>query len=388
MSKPLLAGLSAAAALHVACGVFLSEPVARTGAVVAIDLALAAYVFFYARKARGGRDGLGVSDAGSVPAAGGVQTSKAESAPSAVRAEYDNGGAVSAPSSSLVLTTFPPPSRADRDNGNVSNDSPDFSVCDEMLRALLDETTRRRAARERLSQIRDSLASLHEATEAIRQNAQQVTGIADSLSSSSEQGFALSENVQKHTENLSVEIGGSMKQTAELLEESRKISDIITIMSEISATTNVLSINASIVAARAGAKGREFDVVAKEVRKLSVGTEESLKNISTLVASIQEHIRSVSGRLETIGAGILKENDSMLSVGGALQGISLATEIVRSVTTVSGDRARDSSADLKATEALLEQALEEFTNDDTERKIHELRGHLDSFRAALAITEG
>lgn len=223
---------------------------------------------------------------------------------------------------------------------------------------------------------------LREANGAIGANAEQVTAVANSLAASSEQGFSLSENVQRHTENLSAELSQSTRQIAELLEESKRITDIVTIMSDISATTNVLSINASIVAARAGTKGREFAVVAKEVRKLSVDTDSSLRNIAELVTSIQERIKDLSARLESVSSDIRKENESMLAVGGTLQGISLAAEVVRSVTSVSGDRARESASNLLSAEKLLTRSGASRGETDGQDLLTSFRNRIDAARSA------
>lgn len=89
---------------------------------------------------------------------------------------------------------------------------------------------------------------------------------------------------------------------------SHQIAKVTQVMDAIAGQINLLSLNASIEAARAGAAGRGFAVVAQEVRKLAVRSAESAEEISVFVA---DSVREV-----TLGAQLVHEAASGLEIIG------------------------------------------------------------------------
>jgi len=88
-------------------------------------------------------------------------------------------------------------------------------------------------------------------------------------------------------------------------ESSRQMTGITEIINDISDKINLLSLNASIEAARAGDAGRGFAVVAEEISKLADMTANSIKDINALVKrnieEIQTGMTNVDNAVDTIG---------------------------------------------------------------------------------------
>ncbi|MEN8376871.1 MAG: methyl-accepting chemotaxis protein [Gemmatimonadota bacterium] len=96
---------------------------------------------------------------------------------------------------------------------------------------------------------------------------------------------------------------GQTARTVEALEEhSGRIESIVETILEIAGQTNLLAINASIVAARAGEEGRAFGVVAGEIRKLAERASAAAAQISDLVGNIRSGVAgSVHAMRDEVG---------------------------------------------------------------------------------------
>jgi twitching motility protein PilJ len=93
-------------------------------------------------------------------------------------------------------------------------------------------------------------------------------------------------------------VSETARKVKRLAEASQEISKIVAVVSQIASRTNLLALNASIQAARAGEAGRGFAVVADEVRQLADRAAKSLKEIEQIVVQIQSETGSVMTAME------------------------------------------------------------------------------------------
>ena len=111
---------------------------------------------------------------------------------------------------------------------------------------------------------------------------------------SSAQNSVDGNNVMISSRNAVAEGGSVIADTAKMIEEvyesSAKIKNITKVIEDIAFQTNILALNASVEAARAGDQGRGFAVVASEVRNLAQNSQTSAKDITVLIEDIYEKI--------------------------------------------------------------------------------------------------
>lgn len=91
------------------------------------------------------------------------------------------------------------------------------------------------------------------------------------------------------------EIADVSERTAEYAVGTQEILKFI---QRIASQSNLLGLNAAIEAARAGKAGKGFQVVAQEIRKMSVNTTDSIKKISEVLNSIEDSIHHISSGIK------------------------------------------------------------------------------------------
>lgn len=122
-----------------------------------------------------------------------------------------------------------------------------------------------------------------------------------------------------------------------LAASSAEIGNIINTITEISTQTNVLSLNAAIEAARAGAYGRGFSVIAEEVRVLSQQSNDSAKHISSIIKGLQSQISDLEAQLGETKHVMLNQNTRMESTMTAFSAIqSSMLEVSTQISSVNG----------------------------------------------------
>lgn len=112
-------------------------------------------------------------------------------------------------------------------------------------------------------------------------------------------GFQIVEKLSEEMNGVNEKMLHTVDSMHDLSEQSTKIFDILTTLNKITSKTNLLSLNASIEAARAGANGRGFAVVAEEIRKLAENSKNFTNQINEILGEILGKINGVTEEVLT-----------------------------------------------------------------------------------------
>ncbi len=182
----------------------------------------------------------------------------------------------------------------------------------------------------------DRTQAVSTASEQASANVQTVATAAEELSSSITE---IGRRVQEST-NIAAsavkESEASYETIQGLVASAKQVGEVVSLITDIAEQTNLLALNATIEAARAGEAGKGFAVVASEVKNLANQTAKATEQISEQVTAIQDSTEAAATSVEGIGTTIRKVSDIAAEIASAVEEQSAATqEISRNVEQAS-----------------------------------------------------
>ncbi|WP_026671739.1 methyl-accepting chemotaxis protein [Alkalihalobacterium bogoriense] len=141
--------------------------------------------------------------------------------------------------------------------------------------------------------LNEMTVTITEGIDMISANVKDVKDNAVHTSNLSSKGNLYVTDVMNQMHTIHEQVEQSSTTVDNLNDKSRKIEDIISLITSIAEKTNLLALNAAIEAARAGENGKGFVIVAEEVRKLAEQSSHATFQIKSLIIDIQEDINHV-----------------------------------------------------------------------------------------------
>ncbi len=136
--------------------------------------------------------------------------------------------------------------------------------------------------------------------------------------------------------NASQEASGANSRMEQLTNAASKVGEVVSLIAEIAEQTNLLALNATIEAARAGEAGKGFAVVASEVKSLASQTAKATEEIELQVNGIQTATGSVGDSIKGIETIIEEINEISTVISSSIEEQSSATsEIASSINKAS-----------------------------------------------------
>lgn len=140
---------------------------------------------------------------------------------------------------------------------------------------------------------------------------EELTDNANAMRVSSEEAFSILKGLEKINDQAKEAIDVIYEQTNTTNESALKIREATTLITSIAEETNLLSLNASIEAARAGEQGRGFAVVASQIQKLAEQSNDSARQIETIIDSLIEDSQKSVETMEDVKKIMENQNESV-----------------------------------------------------------------------------
>ena len=207
-----------------------------------------------------------------------------------------------------------------------------------------------------VSNVSASAVQLESAAGTLTRTAETTQSLSSKVAGSSDEASSNMQSVASATEELSAsvdEIGKRVRESSRIAEAAvaqaqqtdgrigklsraaQQIGDVVKLITAIAEQTNLLALNATIEAARAGEAGRGFAVVASEVKSLASQTAKATDEISSHILGMQGATQESVAAIKEIGGTISQISDIATSISTAVEQQSSATqEIARSVQNV------------------------------------------------------
>jgi methyl-accepting chemotaxis protein len=221
-------------------------------------------------------------------------------------------------------------------------------------------------------------------------NVETAATAADELSSSIAE---ISRQLAQTTELVGVAVTEAQSTNEEisgLAQAAQKIGDVVKLIRAIAEQTNLLALNATIEAARAGEAGKGFAVVASEVKSLAVQTAKATEEIAGQIAAVQgsstgavEAIRRIAERMQEINrfatavAASVRQQDT--ATGEISQNVASAADGTKVIVSVLTEVAGAATQTRTSAQTLL------TASESVASAAANLRGEVETFLGKVAV---
>jgi len=237
--------------------------------------------------------------------------------------------------------------------------------------------------------------SLEEMDEAARQSAQTVSKANDALVKT-ETGGANARETLSYLEDVLKQMVENAEPIYRLSNKVEKIKMVMSVMEELSQKTDLLSLNASIEATRAGEMGKGFALVANEIRSMAENSKQSSQEIRRIVDDIFEDNKAALTSLRKSEDHIAKGREIIHGIvdtfGEMLSGVKDITTEVKKVEDVTRKQTKEMRGLLSQFQELSRLAQENFvstqkTTIGTKNQKEEIREIVTAMKSLNALSD-
>ncbi len=180
-----------------------------------------------------------------------------------------------------------------------------------------------------------AMAEMEKMIGQVNESSKQTADISEQVTRDAEQGARSVELTIKGIDRMKTTSEAVSEVITRLGSRAQEIGNILTVIEDVTEETNLLALNAAIIAAQAGEHGRGFSVVADEIKDLAERTSASTKEIAELITAVQEEstkaVERVKDDMSSTNEGVKLSEEAGEALHQIQESVARAMEQTRAI---------------------------------------------------------